>query len=97
MYAATIKIYHAKKHLSGIDFLLNQLLVPAISPSPKNQNYNQNFHEMSRGKIQKCRLKFKQLFPSKLFSSWKEKKKNSKIHNKSKCNSQYKMSNQKKS
>ena len=46
-------------------------------------------------KIQKCLLKFKQLFPSKLHSGWREKT-FSKVHNKSKYNSQNKMSNQKK-
>ena len=62
------------KHLSTNDFLLNQLLLPAISLSRILDVMGSLLlsQEMSRGKIQKYRLKFKQLFSSKLHNGWGE-------------------------
>ena len=42
------------KHLSTIDFLLNQLLLPAISPFQEKKM--KNLMKWIGGKIQKCRL-----------------------------------------
>ena len=87
--------YTAPKHLSAIEFLLNQLLLPAISPSQKKKkSYNQNLCEMSWGK--KFRNVSLNLKNYSLLSFSAVTEKISKIHNKSKCHSQNKMSNQKK-
>ena len=58
------------KYLSAIDFLLNQVLLPAISPSQEI-----SWNELGE-KFRKRHPKFrKQLFLTKLQNGWREEKK----------------------